>query len=141
MSYISDEQPQPECCISVANGFVYGNHEQIKAVQALILEVEELRMKKAAEQTDVGTRKCTCHPDDKPPTPCPEKYAFSECVAAMQPPAVDDGELLKKVIKTIDYCQAVVNPFTFSSAHIAKAVIEAIHSYLNTTRQGVQSSE
>ena len=27
-------------------------------------------------------RSCTCHPDDNPPTPCPEKFAYSECVAA-----------------------------------------------------------
>jgi hypothetical protein len=26
-------------------------------------------------------RLCTCHPDDKPPVPCAERYAFSECKA------------------------------------------------------------
>jgi hypothetical protein len=26
-------------------------------------------------------RKCTCHPDDNPPVPCAEQYAYSECVA------------------------------------------------------------
>lgn len=25
---------------------------------------------------------CTCHPDDNPPRPCPQRYAYSECVAA-----------------------------------------------------------
>ena len=25
-------------------------------------------------------RMCTCHPDDNPPNPCAEKYAYSECV-------------------------------------------------------------
>ena len=25
------------------------------------------------------TKPCTCHPDDNPPVPCAEKYAFSEC--------------------------------------------------------------
>jgi hypothetical protein len=25
---------------------------------------------------------CTCHPDDNPPRPCPQKYALSECWAA-----------------------------------------------------------
>ena len=25
---------------------------------------------------------CTCHPDDNPPVPCPQKYALSECKAA-----------------------------------------------------------
>jgi len=28
--------------------------------------------------------KCTCHPDDNPPRPCPQKYAYSECVAAAE---------------------------------------------------------
>ena len=23
---------------------------------------------------------CTCHPDDNPPRPCPQKFAYSECV-------------------------------------------------------------
>lgn len=29
-----------------------------------------------------GWRSCTCHPDDNPPSPCPQKYALSECQAA-----------------------------------------------------------
>jgi hypothetical protein len=29
---------------------------------------------------------CTCHPDDNPPRPCPQKYAYSECVAAASDP-------------------------------------------------------
>lgn len=29
-------------------------------------------------------RKCTCHPDDRPPVPCPRKYALTECrIAAL----------------------------------------------------------
>lgn len=35
-----------------------------------------------AAQAVEDTRKCTCHPDDKPPVPCPRKFAFSECKAA-----------------------------------------------------------
>lgn len=27
-------------------------------------------------------RPCTCHPDDSPPNPCPQKFALSECVTA-----------------------------------------------------------
>lgn len=27
-------------------------------------------------------RSCTCHPDDNPPVPCPQKFALSECRAA-----------------------------------------------------------
>lgn len=34
----------------------------------------------AKENTD--TRKCTCHPDDLPPVPCPRKFALTECRAA-----------------------------------------------------------
>lgn len=30
----------------------------------------------------VDQRSCTCHPNDKPPQPCPQKYAYGECVAA-----------------------------------------------------------
>lgn len=26
--------------------------------------------------------RCTCHPDDNPPVPCPQKHAYSECVKA-----------------------------------------------------------
>ena len=32
--------------------------------------------------TETGAMKCTCHPSDNPPTPCPQKYAYSECEAA-----------------------------------------------------------
>jgi hypothetical protein len=36
----------------------------------------------ACESTD--TRTCTCHPDDKPPVPCPRKFATTACrVAAL----------------------------------------------------------
>jgi hypothetical protein len=31
-------------------------------------------------------RPCTCHPDDRPPGPCPRRYAASECQqAAVRP--------------------------------------------------------
>lgn len=31
-------------------------------------------------------RPCTCHPDDRPPGPCPRRYAASECQqAAIEP--------------------------------------------------------
>lgn len=35
-------------------------------------------------------RGCTCHPDDNPPRPCPQRYALSECraAAAEAPPLV-----------------------------------------------------
>ncbi len=36
---------------------------------------------KAWKEADEA-RACTCHPDDNPPQPCPQKFAYSECVAA-----------------------------------------------------------
>lgn len=33
----------------------------------------------------MSDRPCTCHPDDNPPVPCPQKYALSECKAAPAP--------------------------------------------------------
>jgi hypothetical protein len=38
-----------------------------------------------AENTEPRPRPCTCHPDDNPPVPCPQKYALTECrMAAME---------------------------------------------------------
>lgn len=28
------------------------------------------------------TRSCTCNPDDDPPRPCPQKFAYHECMRA-----------------------------------------------------------
>jgi len=33
-------------------------------------------------QQETEVRPCTCHPDDDPPRPCPQKFALSECRAA-----------------------------------------------------------
>lgn len=30
-------------------------------------------------------RPCTCHPDDNPPRPCPQKFALSECRKHVSP--------------------------------------------------------
>lgn len=35
-----------------------------------------------AEAQGADTRACTCAPEDKPPTPCPKRYALNECRAA-----------------------------------------------------------
>lgn len=32
--------------------------------------------------TSEEKRDCTCHPDDNPPRPCPQKFAYSECMKA-----------------------------------------------------------
>lgn len=38
-------------------------------------------------------RPCTCHPDDNPPVPCPQRYALSECrKAAQQEPPQQSAE-------------------------------------------------
>ena len=49
-------------------------------------------------------RPCTCHPDDNPPVPCPQKFAFSECVAdaerkALERVVVEAGRFLRATIK------------------------------------------
>ena len=36
----------------------------------------------APSPLDGDTRECTCHPNDKPPYPCPRKFALTECLAA-----------------------------------------------------------
>lgn len=43
-------------------------------------------------QPEPAARPCTCHPDDNPPVPCPQKFALSECRAAAPAP---DAELLR----------------------------------------------
>lgn len=30
------------------------------------------------------SRQCTCHPDDNPPTPCEQRYAFRDCADAAE---------------------------------------------------------
>lgn len=40
-------------------------------------------------KVDPYPRKCTCHPDDNPPVPCPGKHAYSECVSAARISALE----------------------------------------------------
>lgn len=41
-------------------------------------------MNDTAEAKNADPRTCTCHPDDKPPVPCPRRFALTECrVAAL----------------------------------------------------------
>jgi hypothetical protein len=35
-----------------------------------------------ATKAAIDNRDCTCHPDDKPPRPCPKKFALRECRTA-----------------------------------------------------------
>lgn len=62
-----------------------------EAKAALVMaKVTELREAFA----DAGPSKCSCHPDDKPPVPCPQKYALTHCRAA------DLGRRLRRAIST-----------------------------------------
>jgi hypothetical protein len=45
-----------------------------------------------ATADNVSVRPCTCHPDDNPPRPCPQKYALADCRAAADQP--DAGKVL-----------------------------------------------
>lgn len=44
-----------------------------------------------------GAKPCTCHPDDNPPVPCAQKYAYSDCVVSQptesEPTVLTDEEL------------------------------------------------
>ena len=51
----------------------------IREAEALLSHVEE-------------PRPCTCHPDDNPPVPCPQKFALSECRAAARPSTAATNE-------------------------------------------------
>jgi hypothetical protein len=55
-------------------------------------------------------RKCTCHPDDNPPHPCPRKFALTECkkaVAQPQEPGESD-ELVKAIERCAERCRKIV---------------------------------
>jgi hypothetical protein len=53
----------------------------------------------AAKAQPQDTRKCTCHPDDNPPRPCPRKFALTECrKAAAQPRAPGEFDVLVKAL-------------------------------------------
>lgn len=41
-------------------------------------------MEDTGQAANTDTRTCTCHSDDKPPVPCPRKFALTECrIAAL----------------------------------------------------------
>lgn len=41
----------------------------------------------------MSDRPCTCHPDDNPPVPCPQKFALSECRASLPPSGDTSAQL------------------------------------------------
>jgi hypothetical protein len=48
-------------------------------------------------------RTCTCHPDDNPPVPCAQKFAYSECVAA-QSARMPDREAIAEIASFLEGC-------------------------------------
>lgn len=52
--------------------FFWGAHPQTIANQ-------RAQIVTPVEVTGLADRSCTCHPDDYPPVPCPQKYALTEC--------------------------------------------------------------
>lgn len=36
-------------------------------------------------------KSCTCHPDDKPPVPCAQRYALADCRKAAREQAIDEA--------------------------------------------------
>lgn len=45
----------------------------------------------------MSDKPCTCHPDDNPPVPCPQKFALSECRAAAPAPHQEAIALLREM--------------------------------------------
>lgn len=68
-----------------ARSFVSLFHDD--PAQACLDEIDAALQAHAAEAGQ--PRSCTCHPDDNPPVPCPQKFAYSECVKAAQPQAAE----------------------------------------------------
>ena len=64
--------------VTGTNGYYIGEGVMPKIAAALT-------MPGATTKSDGGDRSCTCHPDDHPPKPCPQKFALSECVEATKP--------------------------------------------------------
>ena len=47
-------------------------------------ELDEIERRMNNDHESSMQRACTCHPDDNPPVPCPQKFALSECRAAAE---------------------------------------------------------
>lgn len=61
----------------------------IEAVLASSSGVKITSMYGSVIQAILSPKSCTCHPDDNPPVPCPQKYALTECRAAAAPAPVE----------------------------------------------------
>lgn len=61
-----------------AEGTLFGSRKDIdRIIRDVLAQTSEISDDK---------RSCTCPPDDKPPQPCPKKYALSDCVATSEQP-------------------------------------------------------
>lgn len=55
----------------------------------------------------MSDRPCTCHPDDNPPVPCPQKYALGECRAAA-PDALENCRLYAARHRKEEWAQTIL---------------------------------
>lgn len=59
--------------------------DMVSAVEAALAASPYLRLARSTlSLLKASRRPCTCHPDDNPPTPCPQKYALNECRKAAE---------------------------------------------------------
>lgn len=62
------------------------------AVDPMLLEAHlEYGRESAKAQLSAAPAECTCHPDDNPPRPCPQKYALSDCRSAADRAAIREA--------------------------------------------------
>jgi hypothetical protein len=85
------DEARANCDLLHGLKFSERNHRAILArAEGAEAEVRALRAQAAAPAEETGqARHCTCHPDDHPPQPCAKRYAYSECVASVGPPAAE----------------------------------------------------
>jgi len=62
-------------------------------------EMADMLLAAAPTEAKPAHRACTCHPDDNPPKPCPQKFALSECRAVAQ----QDDETQAVLIEGVEY--------------------------------------
>ena len=70
--------------------------KQIEAVQALQAMTTPSETPPRKAMSDKMPRPCACHPDDNPPVPCPQKFAYSECMRAALDAKAKECEEMRK---------------------------------------------
>jgi hypothetical protein len=66
------------------------------------------------------SRPCTCHPDDIRPEPCPQRYAYGECVKA----AFDERAKLRAALEEIADGNAASCKYCQENTEIAHRALE-----------------